>query len=98
MQRTAGIVLAGLATAAAAGFGVASAMVARRVISAGRVHYSDLLPSSSPITVRLDRNAATGLPGRYGLEFDDGSRAIVGPVIGRETTDGSVMRRAILGL
>jgi pimeloyl-ACP methyl ester carboxylesterase len=97
VQRTAGIVLAGLATAVVAGFGVASAMVARRVIAAGRVHYSEVLPSSSPITVRLDRNAATGLPGRYGLEFDDGSRVIVGPVIGRETTDGSVMRSVIAG-
>ncbi|KQM16306.1 hypothetical protein ASF83_10700 [Plantibacter sp. Leaf171] len=72
-------------------------MVARRVIAAGRVHHSEVLPSSSPITVRLDRNAATGLPGRYGLEFDDGSRVIVGPVIGRETTDGSVMRSVIAG-
>ncbi|WP_285041271.1 alpha/beta hydrolase [Plantibacter sp. LMC-P-059a] len=97
MQRTAGIVLAGLTTAVVAGFGVASAMVARRVIAAGRVHYSEVLPSSSPITVRLDRNAATGLPGRYGLEFDDGSRVIVGPVLGRETADGSVMRSVIAG-
>jgi pimeloyl-ACP methyl ester carboxylesterase len=97
VQRTAGIVLAGLATAVVAGFGVASAMVARRVIAAGRVNYSEVLPSSSPITVRLDRNAATRLPGRYGLEFDDGSRVIVGPVIGRETTDGSVMRSVISG-
>ncbi|WP_157579875.1 MULTISPECIES: alpha/beta hydrolase family protein [unclassified Plantibacter] len=97
MQRTAGIVLAGLTTAVVTGFGVASAMVARRVIAAGRVHHSEVLPSSSPITVRLDRNAATGLPGRYGLEFDDGSRVIVGPVIGRETTDGSVMRSVIAG-
>jgi pimeloyl-ACP methyl ester carboxylesterase len=97
VQRTAGIVLAGLATAVVAGFGVASAMVARRVIAAGRVHYSEVLPSSSPITVRLDRNAATRLSGRYGLEFDDGSRVIVGPVIGRETTDGSVMRSVISG-
>ncbi|WP_285036273.1 alpha/beta hydrolase [Plantibacter sp. ME-Dv--P-095] len=97
MQRTAGIVLAGLTTAVVTGFGVASAMVARRVIAAGRVHHSEVLPSSSPITVRLDRNAATGLPGRYGLEFDDGSRVIVGPVIGRETADGSVMRSVIAG-
>ncbi|KQQ52410.1 S9 family peptidase [Plantibacter sp. Leaf314] len=97
MQRTAGIVLTGLTTAVVTGFGVASAMVARRVIAAGRVHHSEVLPSSSPITVRLDRNAATGLPGRYGLEFDDGSRVIVGPVIGRETTDGSVMRSVIAG-
>jgi pimeloyl-ACP methyl ester carboxylesterase len=97
VQRTAGIVLAGLTTAVVTGFGVASAMVARRVIAAGRVHHSEVLPSSSPITVRLDRNAATGLPGRYGLEFDDGSRVIVGPVIGRETTDGSVMRSVIAG-
>ncbi|WP_411557638.1 alpha/beta fold hydrolase [Plantibacter sp. MPB07] len=97
MKRSAGIVVAGLATVAVAGFGVASAMVARRVIGAGRVHYSDVLPTSSPMTVRLERNAATALPGRYGLEFDDGSRVIVGPVIGRETTDGSVMRSVVSG-
>lgn len=97
MQRTAGIVLAALTTAVVTGFGVASAMVARRVIAAGRVHYSEVLPTSTPITVRLDRNAATGLPGRYGLEFDDGSRVVVGPVIGRETADGSVMRSVISG-
>jgi len=89
--------VAGLATVVVAGFGVASAMVARRVIGAGRVHYSEVLPTSSPMTVRLERNAATALPGRYGLEFDDGSRVIVGPVIGRETTDGSVMRAVIAG-
>lgn len=89
--------MAGLAAVAVAGFGIASAMVARRVIGAGRVHYSDVLPTSSPMTVRLERNAATALPGRYGLEFDDGSRVIVGPVIGRETTDGSVMRAVVNG-
>ncbi|MBD8536094.1 alpha/beta fold hydrolase [Plantibacter sp. CFBP 13570] len=97
MKRSAGVVVAGLAAVAVAGFGIASAMVARRVIGAGRVHYSDVLPTSSPKTVRLERNAATELPGRYGLEFDDGSRVIVGPVIGRETTDGSVMRAVIAG-
>ncbi|SMQ62475.1 Serine aminopeptidase, S33 [Plantibacter sp. VKM Ac-1784] len=97
MKRSAGVVVAGLAAVAVAGFGIASAMVARRVIGAGRVHYSDVLPTSSPMTVRLERNAATALPGRYGLEFDDGSRVIVGPVIGRETTDGSVMRAVVNG-
>lgn len=97
MKRSAGVVVAGLTTAVVAGFGVASAMVARRVIGAGRVHYSEVLPTSSPTTVRLERNAATALPGRYGLEFDDGSRVIVGPVIGRETIDGSVMRAVIAG-
>ncbi len=89
--------MAGLATVAVAGFGAASAMVARRVIGAGRVHDSEVLPTSSPMTVRLERNAAAVLPGRYGLEFDDGSRVIVGPVIGRETTDGSVMRTVLSG-
>lgn len=97
MKRSAGVVVAGLAAVAVAGFGVASAMVARRVIGAGRVHYSEVLPTSSPMTVRLERNAATVLPGRYGLEFDDGSRVIVGPVIGRETADGSVMRAVVSG-
>ena len=97
MKRSAGVVVAGLAAVAVAGFGIASAMVARRVIGAGRVHYSEVLPTSSPKTVRLERNAATALPGRYGLEFDDGSRVIVGPVIGRETIDGSVMRAVIAG-
>lgn len=97
MKRSAGVVVAGLAAVAVAGFGVASAMVARRVVGAGRVHYSEVLPTSSPMTVRLERNAATALPGRYGLEFDDGSRVIVGPVIGRETTDGSVMRSVVSG-
>ncbi|MBD8518235.1 alpha/beta fold hydrolase [Plantibacter sp. CFBP 8804] len=97
MKRSTGVVVAGLAAVAVAGFGIASAMVARRVIGAGRVHYSEVLPTSSPKTVRLERNAATALPGRYGLEFDDGSRVIVGPVIGRETTDGSVMRSVVSG-
>ncbi|VXB55337.1 alpha/beta fold hydrolase [Plantibacter sp. T3] len=97
MKRSAGVVVAGLAAVAVAGFGIASAMVARRVIGAGRVHYSEVLPTSSPKTVRLERNAATVLPGRYGLEFDDGSRVIVGPVIGRETADGSVMRAVVSG-
>jgi len=97
VQRWAGIVAGSLATAGVAGFGVASAMVARRVIGAGRVHSSEVLPTSSPLTVRLERNAATALPGRYGLEFEDGSRVVVGPVIGRETDDGSVMRTVIAG-
>jgi pimeloyl-ACP methyl ester carboxylesterase len=97
MKRSAGVVMAGLAAVAVAGFGIASAMVARRIIGAGRVHYSEVLPTSSPMTVRLERNAATALPGRYGLEFYDGSRVIVGPVIGRETTDGSVMRSVVSG-
>lgn len=97
MKRSAGVILAGLATVVVAGFGVASAMVARRVIGAGRVHFCEVLPTSSPMTVRLERNTATVLPGRYGLEFDDGSRVVVGPVIGRETTDGSVMRAVIAG-
>jgi pimeloyl-ACP methyl ester carboxylesterase len=98
VKRRTGVVAAGLAAAfAVTGYGVASAMVARRVIGAGRVHFCEVLPTSSPMTVRLERNAATVLPGRYGLEFEDGSRVIVGPVIGRETTDGSVMRAVIAG-
>lgn len=97
MQRWAGIVAGSLVTAGVAGFGVASAMVARRVIGAGRVHSSEVLPTSSPLAVRLERNAVTALPGRYGLEFEDGSRVIVGPVIGRETNDGSVMRTVVSG-
>lgn len=97
MKRSAGVVVAGLAAVAVAGFGISSAMVARRVIGAGRVHYSEVLPTSSPMTVRLERNAATALPGRYGLEFDDGSRVSVGPVIGRQTADGSVMRAVVSG-